>query len=246
MDRQKFADACNVVMESKREYKQIGTLGEKTIHAVVKHFIEPDATNHEQKIGSYYADIVLDNEIFEIQTRSFDALRKRLVFFLENYTVTIVYPLPKTKWLLWIDKQTGEVTKKRKSPKNGRVYDAIHELYKIRPHLNHPNLKLHIIFIDMEEYRYLDGWSEDKKRGSSRCDRHPVEIIDEAIFNTKADYLQFIPDELPDGFTTKDYKQAAKVNLRTAQTALNILNHLGIVKRIGKKGNSHIYRRNIT
>jgi len=244
MDKQKFADACSIVAETKREYNQIGTLGEKTLHAVVKYYIEPDVTRHEKKISSFYADIVTESGIFEIQTRSFNALRKRLDCFLENYCVTIVYPLPKTKWLLWIDKQTGEVTKKRKSPKSGRIYDAIHELYKIRPLLNHSNLKLHIVFIDMEEYRYLDGWSDDKKRGSSRYDRHPVEIIDEVVFNTKEDYLQFIPNELPDGFTTKDYKQAAKINMSTSQTALNILNYIGVVKRTGKKGNLHIYERN--
>ncbi|MCL2819611.1 MAG: hypothetical protein FWD38_02105 [Oscillospiraceae bacterium] len=244
MNKQRFADACSIVTETKREYHQIGTLGEKTLHAVVKHYIEPDVTKHEKKVGSFHADIVTENGIFEIQTRSFNALRKRLNFFLEHYTVTIVYPLPKTKWLLWIDKQTGEVSKKRKSPKTGRIYDAVHELYKIRPLLNHPNLKLHVVFIDMEEYRYLDGWSENKKKGSSRYDRHPLEITDEILFNAKSDYLQFIPPDLEEQFTTKDYKQAAKINLRTAQTILNILNYIGAVKRTGKTGNLHIYERN--
>ena len=244
-DKQKFADACSVVANTKKEYKQIGTLGEKTIHAVVKHYIEPDITRHEQKVGSFHADIVTESGIFEIQTRSFNALRKRLAHFLEIHSVTIVYPLPKTKWLLWIDKQTGEVTKKRKSPKQGRVYDAFYELYKIKPLMAHPSLRLMLIFIDMEEYRYLDGWSDDKKRGSSRYDRQPLEIIEEVRFNTLADYLQFIPDELPNQFTSKDYKQAAKVNMSTAQTALNILNHIGIVKRVGKQGNQHVYERSV-
>ena len=245
MEKQRFLDACNRVSETKKEYRQIGTLGEKTLHAVVKHYIEPDVTKHEIKIGSFHADIVNDNGIFEIQTRSFNTLRKKLPCFLTLSPVTIVYPLPKTKWLLWIDKQTGEVSKKRKSPKSGRIYDAVHELYKIRPLLIHPDLKLHIVFIDVEEYRYLDGWSEDKKRGSSRYERHPVEIVEEVFINSKADYLQFIPDNLPEQFTTKDYKQAAKVNLSTSQTILNILNHIGTVKRTGKKGNLHIYERNI-
>jgi len=245
MDKQKFADACIAVAETKREYRQIGTLGEKMLHAVLKHYIEPDESKHEIKVGSFHADIVNENGIYEIQTRAFNALRKKLAYFLTISPVTIVYPLPKTKWLLWIDKQTGEVTKKRKSPKQGRIYDATYELYKIRPILVNPDLKLHIVFIDMEEYRYLDGWSEDKKKGSSRYDRHPVEIIDEVVINEKSDYLQFIPTNLQKQFTTKEYKQAAKVNLSTSQTILNILNHIGVVKRVGKKGNLHIYERSV-
>jgi len=245
-DNQRFKDACSVVMQPKCDYeqsKQIGTISEKTLHAVVKHYIEPDKTKHEVKVGSFYADIAADEAIVEIHTRSFNTLRKKLAEFMETSPVTVVYPLPKTKWLLWIDKQTGEVTKKRKSPREGRLYDAIHELYKIKPLLNHENFRLHIIFIDIEEYRYLDGWSNDKKRGSSRCDRIPVDIKEEIFFNTKKDFLQFIPENLPDRFTTKDYKKAAKINLHTSQTALNILHHIGVITRTGKHGNLHIYER---
>jgi len=222
----------------------IGTLGEKTLHAVVKYYIEPDETKHEVKVGSFYADIAVDDAIVEVHTRSFNTLRKKLAAFMETSPVTVVYPLPKTKWLLWIDKDTGEVTKKRKSPKVGRLYDAFNELYKIKPLLGHENFRLHLIFIDVEEYRYLDGWGENKKRGSSRCDRVPVGLNEELFFNERIDYLQFIPDTLPLQFTTKNYKTEAGINLHTAQTALNILHHINAIKRVGKKGNLHVYERN--
>ena len=243
MDKQKFKNACDTVTDTVRELKGIGTLGEKMLHCVIKHYIEPDISWHEVKIGSYYADIVTEDGIFEIQTRSFNSLRKKLAFFLEFSPVTIVYPLPKTKWLLWIDKDTGEVTKKRKSPKQGRIYDAFYELYKIKPQIIDENFRFHIIFIDVEEYRYLDGWSDDKKRGSSRCERIPIDIASEERFEKAADYKKFVPDELPNQFTTKDYKSIAKVNLRTAQTAMNILHHLGVVKRVGKEKKLHLYER---
>jgi len=245
MDKQKFTRVCEAVVHYRREQSKIGTLGEKTLHAVVKHYIELDETKQEVRVGSFYADIVTDDGIYEIHTRSFNTLRKKLTEFLEISPVTVVYPLPKTKWLLWIDDLTGEVTKKRKSPRQGRIYDAIHELYKIKPLLKYPNFRFHIVFIDMEEYRNLDGWSENKKKGSSRYDRIPVDLVDEVYFGTVADYLQFIPDELETQFTSKDYKQAAKINMSTAQTALNILHHIGAVRRVGKKGNLHVYERKI-
>ena len=235
-----FEDSQSSIKKTQRPF---GTLGEKTLHAVVKYYVEPDDSRHEIKVGAFYADIVNDSGIIEIQTRSFNALRRKLEVFLEEFDVLIVYPLPSTKWLMWIDEKTGAVTKKRKSPKSGRVYDAVHELYKIRPLLRHPNLFLRLMFIDMVEYRFLDGWSKDKKRGSTRYNRLPVDIVDEVYFRSAADYLQFVPDKLERYFTSKDYCSVAKVNLYTAQTALNILHYVGAVERVGKNGNLHVYER---
>lgn len=256
MDNQKFKKACEKIILQKAEIlsegeqngivntqRTIGTLGEKTMHAVLKQYFEPDTAKHEIKLGSFVADIVTDKGIIEIQTRSFDKLRKKLMNFLEISPVTVVYPVPKTKWLLWIDGQTGEITKKRKSPRQGRIYDVIPELYKIKSLLTHTNFKLCIVFIDMEEYRYLNGWSKDKKKGSTRCDRVPVDIAQEVYINNISDYIKLIPDRLPQQFTSKDYKNAAKINTHTAQTALNILNHMDVAMRVGKQGNLYIYER---
>lgn len=250
LDSQKFIEACKNIIQIERGQngtgdspRSIGTLGEKTLHAVLKQYYEPDRANHERKIGSFVADIVNDAGIIEIQTRAFDKLRKKLAGFLEIYPVTVIYPIPKTKWLLWIDTQTGEITKKRKSPKQGRIFDAIFELYKIKSLLCHSNFRLRIVFLDMEEYRYLNGWSKDKKKGSTRCDRMPVGISEEIQINNTLDYVKFIPDELPVRFTSKDYKSAAHTTLRTAQTALNILSYTGIIGRVEKHGNLCVYEK---
>ena len=221
----------------------IGTLGEKTLHAAIKNYFEPDTSKHEITVGSFVADIVSDAGIIEIQTRSFDRLRKKLGEFLKISPVTVVYPLPKTKWLIWIDDETGEVTKKRKSPKTGCIQDSIPELYKIKMFLNHPNFRLCIVLIDLEEYRYLNGWSDDRKKGSTRHNRIPVEIVEIIEFIEASDYRRFLPVSLQSQFTTRDYMAAAKVNLHKSQTVLNILHFLGVVKRVGKQGNLYIYER---
>ena len=247
MNKIKFKQVCESVIFAQRARRiqgGIGTLGEKTVHAVLKQYYEPDLDRHERKIGSFVADIVSDEGIIEIQTRGFDKLRKKLAQFLECCLVTLVYPVPRTKWLLWVDPQTGEATKKRKSPKTGRVCDAVFELYKIKSQLDHPNLRICLVFLDLEEYRYLDGWGREGKKGSTRCDRVPVELVEEIWLNNTADYIKFVPGELGGEFTSKDFKTAARVNLRTAQLALNILNHLGVVERVGKQGNGYVYRRN--
>ena len=56
----------------------IGTLKEKSLHRVIKHYIENDEEKHEQSILGYVADIFTDNHVYEIQTANFNKLRAKL------------------------------------------------------------------------------------------------------------------------------------------------------------------------
>ena len=174
IDQRRFETARDKIIGKSRERQGIGTLSEKTMHAVLKNYYAPDEDMHEIPIENYVADIYTGTEIIEIQTRAMNRMRKKLETFLPLYPVTIVYPIPREKWLYWIDEETGEVSQKRKSPKKGNPYQAFIELYKIRPYLSNPNLHLRLALIDMEEYRLLNGWSKDKKKGSERYDRIPT------------------------------------------------------------------------
>ena len=53
--------------------------------------------------------------------------------------------------------------------------------------------------------------------------------------------MQFIPFDLPEPFTTKDFSKYAKIPVSLAQTVLLILTDLKIVDRVGKQGNSYLY-----
>lgn len=243
MDTQRFENAYHAVIGQQRMQNGIGTLGEKTLHAVLKHYFEPCTDCHEVKVGGFVADIVGENGIVEIQTVGFHRLRKKLTAFLDCAPVTVVYPIPQIKYLCWIDPVSGEVTKKRKSPKTGRVFDAFYELYKIKPLLLHPQLRFCFVLLEMTEYRNLNGWSADKKKGSSRCDRVPSALCGEVYLHSAADYIAQLPESLPKSFISKDFAQIARLSLSRAQTALNILHHVGAVKRVSKRGNAIVYER---
>ncbi|MCL2051737.1 MAG: hypothetical protein FWG91_08435 [Lachnospiraceae bacterium] len=241
MDEAKFNEAKDKVIGINRKRHGIGTQSEKTIHAVLKHYYAPDEDTHEIYIDSYIADIFSGREIIEIQTAQMNQMRRKLTYFLTQYKVTIVHPIPYQKWLSWIDNETGECSKLRKSPKTGSIYSIFSELYRIKPFLNHENIRFCFPFIDIEEYRFLDGWSSDKKRGSHRYDRIPVKLRDEIRIECKEDYLQFIPYELPEPFCAKELAKAVHISKNSASLALNILNHVGACRRVGKEGNSFIY-----
>jgi len=241
MDQQLFIQVCDEVIGQRQGMNGIGTLSEKTVHSVLKTYYSPNQLNHEIKVGGFVADICTGNEIIEIQTRDFNKLRRKLTAFLAFAPVTIVYPVPYIKWLRWVNPKTGEISAPRKSPKVGSPYIIFDELYKIKDYLKNPNLNLKIVLINMEEYRFLDGWSQDKKKGSSRCDRIPTELVQELNINDLVDYQLLIPQGLSDEFTSKDFKKCSGLSIHKAQTALNVLHFLGAVDRVGKKGNAFVY-----
>lgn len=237
-----FEQAKEKIIGIERERHGIGTLSEKTVHAILKNYYAPDEDMHEIPIENYVADIYTGSEIIEIQTRQFNRMREKLSAFLRAYHVTIVYPIPREKWLIWIDEESGELSIPRKSPAKGNAYMAFAELYKIKMFLREPNLHLKFVLLDMEEYRLLNGWSKDKKKGSCRYDRIPSHLVEEIVVDGPKDYMQFIPYELAEPFTSQQFAKAAHIRKPLAQTVLNILTHMDCVERVGKEGNSYLYK----
>lgn len=242
-DRQRFRTICDIVTDGIRATQGVGTLQEKTIHAVLKNYYEPDLSKQELRVEGYIADIFTGEEIIEIQTRGFYKLRKKLEAFLPHYPVTIVYPVMHRKWLRWVNEITGEVSKPRKSPKIGSVYAIFPEIYGLKMFLPHKNLRFCVVLIDVEEYRLLNGWSADKKKGASRCDGIPIDIIEEVSLHSVSDFSQIVPKALPEEFTSADLTKVLRCNKTLAGVILNIWAHVGAIHKIGKKGNMIVYNR---
>lgn len=241
-----FESALEQINGGTERKSSIGTYYEKTLHAVLKHCYEPDENYHEIPNLGYIADIKNESCIIEIQTSGFHRLKQKLAAFLPVGRVVVVYPLPSTKWLVWVDKETGEVTKKRKSPKQGSLFDAVRELYTIREYIMHPNFELRIVLFDIEEHRYLDGWSSDKRRGSSRAERYPINFVQEYTFGKTQDFLCFFPEGLPTEFSAKDFAAVIKRNASVARLAINILRLFGHIEIVRKDGNTNIFSKKKT
>ena len=239
-----YFDFCRTTVLDRERLGEggIGTLGEKTIHSVLKQYFSRDLSCQEIKVGTFFADVLVNGHIFEIQTRQFNKLRKKLDFFLKDYPVTVVYPLSARNYLRWISPETGEVSASHKSPKKGNPLQVFVELYRIRPFLSEPNFSLKIVMMDTEEYRLLDGYSRDKKKGATKCDRLPLSLVAEYDIETPADYMMLLPAELPDTFTAKEFAKYAHTSLSLSQTTLLLLSELSVVTRIGKEGKSYLYQ----
>lgn len=222
-----------------RQRYGIGTLAEKTMHNVLKNYYSGSIDCQEVPINEFVADIYKDGHIIEIQTGNFNKLRRKLESFLQEYKVTIVYPLASKRNLIYIDKDTGSVSERRKSPRKDNYYTAFKELYKIKNYLNHPNLSLKLVKLEVDDYKVEKG--NGKRRRLEKYDIIPIEIIEELNITRPEDFIQLIPVELGERFVAKDFSKAAKVHISYAQLILNIFNYMGIVVRVGKSGNSYIY-----
>ncbi len=242
-DADRFLSVCDNIIHSTHVENGIGTFKEKTVHSILKNYLEPDTSYHEIRTGRYVADIRTPDGIYEIQTRQFNKLRNKLEAFLPEYSVTVVYPIPRIKYLRWIDEKTGEISPARKSPKKGVFQSVFYELYKIKPYLTHPNFHLLLMLIDLEEYRFLNGYSKDRKKGSTRSDRIPTALYASETIMSVCDYQKLIPAELSDTFTAKDFAKACHVNMTIAQPAVNVLTYVGAIEHIGKSGRAYLYKK---
>lgn len=242
MDAKRFEEVKNAIACSGRQPGGIGTYKEKTLHAVLKDYYAPDKSMQEISVDGYVADIYTGEQIIEIQTANMNKMREKLKRFLASYSVTVVYPIPHIKYLSWVNEETGECSKPRKSPVKGSVYRAFVELYKIKSFLTDPNLSLCFPLLEVEEYRLLNGWSKDKKKGSVRYDRIPVALLDEVCLKDPEDYRNLVPKDLPEPFTAAEFAKAVKEKKRIAGIVLHILNYLNVIERCENRGRAYTYR----
>ncbi len=220
----------------------IGTIGEKALHAIIKSYYDDDKDNHEVDVCGFVADIKCGDKIIEIQTSSFDRLNKKLEKYLNDYDVTVVYPIALNKNIIWIDPQTGDVVAKNKSNKRGRATEFLFEASKIRGYINNDNLHFEILLIDMDEYKLLDGYGPDRKRRCTKLYKMPSELRECVVINGADDVRKILPPEITDGrFTFAEFEKYIKMKDRRARYSLNTLIEYGIVREVDKSGRAKIY-----
>lgn len=221
---------------------------ETSLHAGLKEWYAQAGGVIEQEVEGYLIDIQCGNELIEIQTRNFSALRGKLDFLLDGYIVRVVYPVAVERWILRVD-DTGSRISRRKSPKNWTVYDVFNELTSLHGAINHPNFRLSVVFVKEEQVWQDNGLGSWRRKHWSLADRRLLSVIGQEVFNRPADYARLLPAGIPAAFTTRDLHQALEPYARTgAQRRLVgrmvlALRQLGTIQLIGKQGSFYLYER---
>lgn len=246
VNKTRFLNICYEHNKLTDTVSGIGTLKEKRIHKVLKDYFDPDRSHQEIPHKGYIADIKNESGIIEVQTGALNPLFPKLTAFLSDDQVTLVHPMIAEKTLSWIDPKTGDISPKRRSPLHEKPIDGLIDLYNIRSHLSSPNLRIRLVFIEVDEYRYRDGRGRNGTKGSHRYDRIPIRLIDILPIDSPSDYLIFIPQELKSGepFTTAEYASLMKMSSRAAYYCIAALTKAGLLKIEGKRGRSYLYTMN--
>ncbi|MBR2722081.1 MAG: hypothetical protein IKB75_04810 [Clostridia bacterium] len=218
----------------------IGTMQEKRLHAVIKHYLCSDPNCHEVGLeGSrYIADVRMGDAIFEVQTGSFAPMREKIAYCLSHTdaVVTVVHPISVIKWVSWVDAETATVSPRRKAPKE-RIEDLLCELYPLRELLGNPRLRFRLLLLETQDFRVLSK-QKNRKRGAERYERMPLSLIDEIEFSSREDFRRFIPNELPTHFTVKQFSVLSGIRGVDAYSAVRVLTSLGLFDTGEKIGRS--------
>lgn len=235
-----------VLRDERKAGTSIGTYKEKRMHVTLKRFIEEDTDKHEVKVGPFVADILHGNEIVEVQTGSFYPIKEKISYFLEktDYNITIVKPLSYIKWCVWIDPSSGEMSKRKKSPIKTEPKHIMRDWLFLGDFIGNERLTIRFLMLEAEEFRFLDGWSRDKKRGSSRYELMPISLVYDETFSSCCDYGKLLPSSLGDSFTAAEYGKEMKLRSKfNFYAGVKLLCLAGLLKKGEKQGRSNIYCR---
>ena len=225
------------VAEASRASSGIGTYNERSLHAVLKKYIEPDESFHEVPVGRFIADIARDGEIAEIQTSQIFRVREKLEHFLEHSHVTLVCPQILRHCIMKYDSDTGEALYTRLSARRGTRQDICQALMPVADLIGHDNLALWIPFFDVTDLRPK---MENRRRGK-KTDTLPKALVGDMYITSPRDLLALLPDGLPEEFTVRDVEALAPCSHYGAQGLCRLLYETGIAERERKNGNSFYY-----
>lgn len=241
LSRLRFDELLEFIAVHGKDALGIGTYSEKSLHFLLKNFFEPDRDHHEVAYKGYVADVMRDGRIVEIQTATLSGLRDKLDAFLPDACVRLVFPIRKYKSIVWMDPETGEVKNTPQRRKSESVYALLCELIYIADYLRDPNLCITMVELAVDDYRYLDGWSRDKKKGATKLDTVPTELISISDLFMPDSLFSFIPEELGDIFTRQAFSKATGLRGRALWAALKVLEEQRIIEKTEPDGKRHRY-----
>ncbi len=226
-----------------RDSDGIGTYNEKILHKALKHAISDDPVCLEVKVGTYVADVLLDGEIFEIQTGGFYPLVKKIEYFLENteYKITVVHPLISELLLVRVDGETGEVIRKKRSPKKETPTSILTELFYLRNIISSERVRFLLPQISGEEYRFSER-VRGRKSGAYDAIFLPRRMIGLTELRDVDGIRAILPPEIraAESFDSAMFAKILKLRGKRLSLALKLLCDIGLVRR-EKDGKKYIY-----
>jgi hypothetical protein len=220
----------------------IGIENESTLHRHLKLKYAGRRGKTEVEVSGFIADAVdAAGRFIEIQTTDFSKMRKKAGELAALGGLTVVYPVALDKYIETFD-SNGRQVRRRRSGRRGSPWDVFTPLVHAPELPLVANLSIEIALAAIAEERVMDGKGSWRRKGVSIQDRRLLEVRDTVCLEKPCDYLRFIPFTRKDDFTVALLGEKAGISTGLAGKALYVLSKIGIVRRVGKKGNAYVYR----
>ena len=238
-----FSRICCEVVSDGHERYGIGTYKEKKLHLILKKYFEPDTRLHEVPYCGFICDVKRDDLITEVQTTGLRTMGRKLAAFLPECRVRIVFPIITEKRIVWVNPEDGTVSEGKKSPKKENGFRLLSELLYISDFLSDEKLTVTAVYLRADEYRMLNGWSRDRKKGAEKLQTVPTELLEIEDFSPGVDVSLFL-GQLPfDTFTRAEFSKATGLRGRALWSALKLLREQGAVAEAGEGKRPVVYTR---
>ena len=218
-----------------------GFAKEYRLHEQLKQYYGLGADGIEVEVDGCIVDVVKGGRIIEVQTANLSALRRKLARLLPQHWVTVVFPVPKERYIVWLSPSDRHELHRRRSPKRGQWFEVFKELPHLAPYLKHRHFSLEVVLTKENDFRVNDGRGSWRRGGARTVDRELVDVLGTEYFATPRSYRRVLPDGLPEPFTSRDLAHARDMPLRLAQKAMYSLRSAGTVCIAGKRRNAILY-----
>ena len=129
---------------------------EQSLHNQLKDLYAGEDDRVEAAVDGYIVDVVKGDALVEVQTGNFGSIRQKLIDLLGGHRVRLVYPVLQNKWIVRLDVQGGQVSRRR-SPKRGRVEEVFYELVYTPELATLEGFELEVVMVEAEELWVDDG-----------------------------------------------------------------------------------------
>ena len=211
--------------------------------AALKAWYAGENDQVEVKVDGFIIDIVQGDLLVEIQTRSFSAIKRKLIKLTETHAVRLVHPIAREKWIVKLDKDGQTPLSRRKSPKKETLEQVFDELVSFPQLLLHPNFSLELLLTQEEDVRLHKRKRRRRQKQWHTQERRLLAVVERHLFQTPADFAALIPSNLADRFTTAHLAAAVGQPRALARKMAYCLREMGLIVAVGKRGRFILYTR---
>ena len=220
---------------------------ETSLHRELKHLYAASPDSVEVAESRYRIDAIdAKGRLVEIQHAGLGALRRKITQLLDaDHQIRIIKPWIELKTIETYDQSSGELLRRRKSPKKQRPIQFFGELIHFTSVFPRPGLSIEILSVECIEKR-IDTPKRGRRKQYKSIDislARPPSMDEAIVLRTVKDLWKLMgKPKLPRLFDTQQLAESIGEPRWLAQQIAYVMKNCGATKSHSKRGNAIVYR----